>query len=132
MPTQRIRRPSYPTAWDVPSRSCMSALVRADDVAAIMRSAREDVLAYMAHPAQLWPVLASTNSLERLNCELKRRADVVQIFPNDASVLRLLGALLLDQHEEWQVARRQLSQQAMGRPSTKYDAFLARGIETGT
>lgn len=105
---------------------------RLPDVAAIMRNARDDVLAYMAHPAQLWSMLASTNSLERLNCELKRRADVVQIFPNDASIVRLLGAVLLEQHEEWQVVRRHISRHAMGRPSTKNDALLARGIQTGT
>ncbi len=105
---------------------------RLPDVANILSAARDDVLAYMAHPSALWSILASTNSLERLNCEIKRRADVVQIFPNDQSVIRLIGAVLMDQHDEWQVARKQISQQAMGRPSTKHDAILARGIQTTT
>jgi len=114
------------TQWDAVQDELQNRL---PDVAAIMGGARDDVLAYMAHPTQLWPILASTNTLERLNCEIKRRADVVQIFPNDASVIRLIGAVLLEQHEEWQVVRKQTSQIAMGRESTKDDAFLARGIE---
>lgn len=99
------------------------------DVANLMQAAMEDVLAHMAHPQALWPILASTNTLERLNREVKRRADVVQIFPKDSSVVLLIGAVLMEQHDEWQVARRAFSQTAMGRPSTKDDAFLARGIE---
>lgn len=92
----------------------------------LLEEAMEDVLAHRAYPQSLWPQLASTNGLERLNGEVKRRADVVQIFPNDASVIRLVGAILMEQHDEWQVARRQTSKSSMGLPSNQNDALLAR------
>ena len=97
------------------------------EVARLMHEAMEDVLAHREHPQSLWPQLASTNGLERLNREVKRRADVVQIFPNVGGVVRLVGAILMEQHDEWQVARRQTARSSMGLPSAKNDALLARG-----
>jgi transposase-like protein len=99
--------------------------------ASLLEEARDDVLAYMQHPNRLWSILASTNGLERLNAEIKRRANVVQIFPNDGAIVRLIGAVLMEQHDEWQISRQQVSQTAMGKLSTKDDAFLARGIGAG-
>jgi len=96
------------------------------EVARLMREAKEDVLAHRAFPEALWPQLASTNGLERLNREIKRRSDVVQIFPNDDGVIRLVGAILMEQHDEWQVARRQTTRTSLGLPSNKSDALLAR------
>jgi putative transposase len=65
-------------------------------LAEMMDASREDVLAYMAFPREHWPQIASTNPIERVNGEVKRRADVVGIFPNERAIIRLVGALLLE------------------------------------
>jgi putative transposase len=82
--------------------------------AELLAAAEADVCAYASFPRAHWRKIASTNPLERVNKEIKRRSNVVGIFPDDASVVRLVGAVLLEQHDDWAVTdRRYLSEESM-------------------
>jgi putative transposase len=83
-------------------------------LAALLDEAEHDVLAFMDFPKAHRKQLASTNPLERVNAEIKRRTDVVGIFPNDASIVRLVGALMLEQNDEWQLQRRYMQLEGLG------------------
>jgi putative transposase len=85
-------------------------------VEAMVREAAADICAFAAFPIAHWKKIWSTNPLERVNKEIKRRTNVVGIFPNEAGVLRLAGSILLEVHDEWQVAeRRYLSEASMAK-----------------
>lgn len=97
-------------------------------VADLLHDAKDDILAYMAFPSEHWRQLHSTNPLERLNCEIKRRANVVGIFPNRAAVIRLIGSVLAEQNDEWATGRRYFSQASMAKlqpPLVEEPALIA-------
>lgn len=81
----------------------------------LMDASRDDVLAYMPFPREHWTQIASTNPLVRVNREVKRRSDIIGIFPNDAAITRLVGVLMLETNDEWAVARRYMSLETLAR-----------------
>ena len=101
-------------------------------VARMLADAREDLLAFSAFPSTHWQKVWSTNPLERVNKEIKRRTDVVGIFPNEPAILRLAGAVLMELNDEWKVSdRRYLSEGSMALLDAGGDDGTAREVDTG-
>lgn len=106
-------QPDRQTAGDQLRRVADSLRLRFGNVATLLEDAEDDLLAYMAFPREHWRQLYSNNPLERLNKEIKRRSNVVGIFPNRESVIRLVGAVLMEQQDEWEVGKRYFSLESM-------------------
>lgn len=122
---------SVEAQWDHVAASLAERWPKA---AELMNSARAEVLAFTAFPTEHWRKIWSTNPLERVNKEIKRRSRVVGIFPNEAAAVRLVGAVLIDLHDDWIASeRRYLSEGSMAKlyPGRETDPTITAELETG-
>ncbi|PWR00984.1 IS256 family transposase [Meridianimarinicoccus roseus] len=109
------------TQWDAIADALRE---KNDRLGAMMDASRDDVLAYMDFPREHWAQISSTNPLERVNKEIKRRSNVVGIFPNDAAIIRLVGALMIETNDEWAVARRYMGLESLARITDTHNVRL--------
>lgn len=116
-------------AWDQVADQLAASFAK---IGPLMAGAKAEVLAFAAFPRAHWQKIWSTNPLERINKEIKRRSRVVGIFPNEASAIRLVGAILADLHDEWQATdRRYLSEDSMSLLYPQRDSLATAELTAG-
>jgi transposase-like protein len=108
-------QPDTTSVWDQHARVVEQLTERFPAAAELLAEAGSDVLAFTAFPKEHWKQIWSNNPQERLNKELRRRTDVVGIFPNRDAVVRLVGSVLAEQHDEWAVVRRYMSSESLAK-----------------
>jgi transposase-like protein len=108
-------QPDAASTWAQHERIVDQLTERFPEAAALLADAAEDLLAFASFPKEHWRQIWSNNPQERLNKEIRRRTDVVGIFPDRGSVIRLVGAILAEQHDEWAVARRYMSAESLAK-----------------
>jgi putative transposase len=108
-------QPDHDAVWAQHARVVEQLEEHFADAAAMLAEAAHDILAFSTFPKEHWRQVWSNNPQERLNREIRRRTDVVGIFPNRAAIIRLVGAVLSEQHDEWQIARRYMSIESLAK-----------------
>lgn len=98
------------------------------EIGAMMETAEQDVLAFMSFPRAHRTQIHSTNPLERLSAEVKRRTNVVGIFPNEGAIIRLVGAMMMEQNDEWSLQRRYMQLEGLQSLSENQSARLSAVI----
>ncbi len=120
-------QPDRQTAWEQQARVVEQLMRPAPQAAEMVADAAEDILAYADFPKEHWRQIWSNNPQERLNREVRRRTDVVGIFPNRSAITRLVGAMLAEQNDEWAVARRYLSVESLSLAQQTSEVLEAAG-----
>ena len=110
-----FEQPDHDSVWAQHARVVDQLGGRFDDAANMLADAAEDLLAFSTFPAEHWSAVRSNNPQERLNKELRRRTDVVGIFPNRSAIVRLVGAVLSEQNDEWTVAKRYMGLESLAK-----------------
>jgi transposase-like protein len=110
-----FEQPDHDSVWAQHARVVDQLGGRFDDAANMLADAAEDLLGFSTFPAEHWSAVRSNNPQERLNKELRRRTDVVGIFPNRSAVVRLVGAVLAEQNDEWTVAKRYMGSESLAK-----------------
>ena len=118
-------QPDAAAVWAQHGRIVAELADRFPQAADLLAEAAPDLLAFTAFPVEHWRQIWSNNPQERLNRELRRRTDVVGIFPNRAAIVRLVGAVLVEQHDEWAVARRYMSVESLATACHRQPASAA-------